>query len=215
MGLQTEGDKLTAAQKGLFSPGGSAPETFSTSELNLFRYCGDDPVDGSDPLGLTIWSNLKLLRDFIFGTGQTQRAYDRNSVEAREMASSPRVNQAREAFSKNGHKDVNYGYGSGKAFDQTVVKAAIPVGTTKIPFLGRIPIPVNPLASDRLGSTAAQVGGFAGASIVNNGDGTATFSVHNEAGARSFFYHAIGNREGTTGPFRTIIQDFKWTEPIR
>ncbi|MEY2510602.1 MAG: hypothetical protein QOE26_1365 [Verrucomicrobiota bacterium] len=52
MGLQTEGAKLSAGQKALFSPGGSAPEAFSNSEMNLFRYCGDDPVDGSDPTGL-------------------------------------------------------------------------------------------------------------------------------------------------------------------
>ena len=52
MGLQTEEEKLSAGQKALFSPGGSAPEAFSSSEMNLFRYCGDDPVDGSDPTGL-------------------------------------------------------------------------------------------------------------------------------------------------------------------
>jgi RHS repeat-associated protein len=52
MGLQTEGEKLSAGQKALFSPGGSAPEAFGSSEMNLFRYCGDDPVDGSDPWGL-------------------------------------------------------------------------------------------------------------------------------------------------------------------
>ena len=52
MGLQTEGEKLSAGQKALFSPGGSAPEAFSSSEMNLFRYCGDDPADKSDPLGL-------------------------------------------------------------------------------------------------------------------------------------------------------------------
>jgi RHS repeat-associated protein len=52
MGLQTEGAQLSAGQKALFSPGGSAPEAFSSSEMNLFRYCGDDPVDGSDPFGL-------------------------------------------------------------------------------------------------------------------------------------------------------------------
>jgi hypothetical protein len=52
LGLQTEGEKLSAGQKALFSPGGSAPEAFGSSEMNLFRYCADDPVDGSDPLGL-------------------------------------------------------------------------------------------------------------------------------------------------------------------
>jgi RHS repeat-associated protein len=53
MGLQTEGEKLSAGQKALFSPGGVAPQAFSGSEMNLFRYCGDDPVDRSDPLGLS------------------------------------------------------------------------------------------------------------------------------------------------------------------
>ena len=52
MGLQTEGEKLSAGQKALFSPGGSAPEAFSSSEMNLFRYCGDDPINKTDPLGL-------------------------------------------------------------------------------------------------------------------------------------------------------------------
>jgi RHS repeat-associated protein len=54
MGLQTEGEKLSAAQKALYSPDGSAPEAFSSSEMNLFRYCGDDPVNKSDPMG-TLW----------------------------------------------------------------------------------------------------------------------------------------------------------------
>jgi RHS repeat-associated protein len=52
LGLQTEGVKLTAGEKALFSPGGTAPEAFGSSETNLYRYCGDDPVDRSDPMGL-------------------------------------------------------------------------------------------------------------------------------------------------------------------
>jgi hypothetical protein len=51
LGLQTEGVKLTAGEKALFF-GGQAPEAFSSSEMNLYRYCGDDPVDKSDPFGL-------------------------------------------------------------------------------------------------------------------------------------------------------------------
>lgn len=37
-------------------------------------------------------------------------------------------------------------------------------------------------------STAFQAGGFAGATAVNNNDGTATFTVTNVVGVRSFFY---------------------------
>ena len=51
LGLQTEGVKLTAGEKALFF-GGQAPEAFSSSEMNLYRYSSDDPVDNSDPFGL-------------------------------------------------------------------------------------------------------------------------------------------------------------------
>ena len=70
LGLQTEGDKLTATRKALFF-GGSAPEAFSTSEMNLFRYCGDDPVDDSDPFGLD--AEFTLMRD-PYIAGQNPRA---------------------------------------------------------------------------------------------------------------------------------------------
>lgn len=51
MGLQTEGAKLSAQQAALYTTGGS-PETFSLSELNLYRYCNNDPINKSDPMGL-------------------------------------------------------------------------------------------------------------------------------------------------------------------
>jgi RHS repeat-associated protein len=51
MGLHIEGAKLSAQQTALYV-GGTAPGTFSSSELNLYRYCLNDPVNGSDPFGL-------------------------------------------------------------------------------------------------------------------------------------------------------------------
>ena len=64
MGLQTEGAKLTPEQKALYGAG--APEAFGSSEVNLFRYCGDDPVDKSDPLGLDDAAKLyKAIANFI------------------------------------------------------------------------------------------------------------------------------------------------------
>src|SRR5205814_4279655 len=50
VGLQTEGAKLTPDQKALYGAG--APEAFGSSEMNLYRYCHDDPVNRNDPFGL-------------------------------------------------------------------------------------------------------------------------------------------------------------------
>ena len=63
-----------------------------------------------------------------------------------------------------------------------------------------------------LTSTATQVGGFADASIVKNPNGAITFTIPNEAGAQSFFYHRVRNVPWQSGPLRTIRQTFQWTE---
>ena len=69
---------------------------------------------------------------------------------------------------------------------------------------------VNPVTADWFG-TPAQVGGFGGAQITNNGDGTAHVQINNNAGSNSFVYHAVPNRTSSTGPMRTIHQQFNWT----
>jgi hypothetical protein len=71
LGLQTEGAKLTPEQKALYGAG--APEAFGSSEMNLFRYGGDDPVDRSDPLGLT-WADLMRWQRGSDGTVSEQRS---------------------------------------------------------------------------------------------------------------------------------------------
>src|SRR6266478_9432972 len=63
MGLQTEGAKLTPEQKALYGAG--APEAFASSEMNLYRYCGDDPVDHGDPLGLAPGDPFEHIEDAV------------------------------------------------------------------------------------------------------------------------------------------------------
>ena len=51
VGLQFEGEKLSARSAAYYWSG-KAPEKFTSTELNLYRYCHNDPVNNSDPLGL-------------------------------------------------------------------------------------------------------------------------------------------------------------------
>ncbi len=50
LGQQVEGTKLSTEQAALYAE--TAPETFNSSELNLYRYCHNDPVNNVDPMGL-------------------------------------------------------------------------------------------------------------------------------------------------------------------
>lgn len=167
------------------------PVGFEGGDVNLYAYVGNNPVNRFDPSGLTWSSNLSFLYDWASGGGSNNRFYGPNTVETQEMRNSPGASALRNDFNAGGGQ--NFAYGTSQATFDTVL---------------------NPSTAD-WSSTAAQVGGFAGASAVNNGNGTVTFSITNVAGANSFFYHAVPNRSGTSGPMRNIKQTFQWTEPMQ
>ena len=151
----------------------------------------NNPIGRTDPAGLTWSSNLYFLVQWFNGAGETYRNYDGSSQETAEMANSPAVNRLREEFIDGGCKDI---YSSGyRTFDAYFETAA------------------NPRTSD-LSSTAFQVGGFDGASVRNNGNGTATYTIRNDAGTHSFFLHLPPDRKSEEGFMRTIHQKFEWTE---
>ncbi len=108
------------------------------------------------------------------------------------MRGSAGANDLRQYFYNKGNQSVNnYDYGSMHAYKDTITDPS---------------------------STAFQVGAWVG-SATNNGDGTVTFTITNEANENSLFGHLNDLFPGLfpnpdIGPMKGIDQTFQWTEPI-
>jgi hypothetical protein len=177
---------------GLWEPLGTTPAGGGVVNGHIYgapapHYLGEN----DDPNAPTSFTGYGLLADFLTGGGATNRSYGLDSPEGRGMQRSPAAQAMRNQFYAGGCKSISgFNYGTGRAFVDTILINGDPF------------------------DTAGQVGGFAGGSVTNNGDGTMTFNIDNVAGAYSFFLHAVPDRTGTTGPLRSINQTFNWTEPI-
>ena len=65
-------------------------DSFDAGDTNLFRYCGDDPVDGSDPTGLVntnAGTTLEERMRLFYGSGDTGGGlYDLNVSNSRTVS---------------------------------------------------------------------------------------------------------------------------------
>ena len=158
--------------------------------LNWYLYANGNPFTYVDIDGKTFIDNMSLLYDFITGSGETNRSYDDNHPLTQEFINSPA-----------GRNIVNQFYAN-DAQTRTDIR------------YGTFTAAINTLW--RVNNVSMQIGGYGGASALNNGNGTVTYTVNNVAGAKSFFYHApfVSNKQGDTGMFRSINQTFKWTTNI-
>jgi RHS repeat-associated protein len=160
---------------------------------DFYSYVRNSPSNFFDPSGQTCTSNITYFGQWLVGAGQRDRFYGPGDPETKEMRDSIAAKKLRKRFRANGCRDVfGFAYGSGEAGWDTLL---------------------NPFTMDWCG-TLAEVGGFAQASMVNNGDGTASITIPNVSGTHSFFYHLVSDRKGMSGPVRNINQIFRWTEPI-
>jgi RHS repeat-associated protein len=161
--------------------------------INTYGYVNANPLQQTDLVGQTASTNWNYFWNWALGIGSKQRSYGPDDVETQEMEQSPSAKKMRSEFAKAHCRNIkNFQYGTFEAYWDTFA---------------------NPFTADA-SSTAFEVGGFAGASVTNNGDGTATFDIPNVSGAHSFFLHMIPNSPWAKGPMSNIHQDFKWTEPI-
>ena len=154
---------------------------------------GRDYNNAPEGYGGGVARNATFLGNWAAGNLNPEIIYDPNSPETMDMKSSPGAAQIRNDFIKTGEVTrPKLGYGTFQAAKET------------------LPYP------RQWASTALEVGGFDGASITNNGDGTATFRIKNRAGAKSFFYHLLPDFPTSLGnvPMHNVEQKFIWTEPI-
>ncbi len=161
--------------------------------VNLYGYVQNSPVNLIDPSGLTWETNAKFLGSWLTGSGSSNRVYSENSTETQEMASSQGAQQLRNAFAKANYESVQHvSYDTFSAARDTLI---------------------NPATAD-WSRTAAQVGGFANGSAINNGNGTVTYTIPNVAGTHSFFYHVVPDQTSNAWPVHNVKQTFSWTEDI-
>jgi RHS repeat-associated protein len=161
--------------------------------INQFTYVGNNPVNFVDPLGLTWESNWNFFWDWVFERGPAQRYYGPNTTETQEMMRSPGATNMRNTFKKGRCKNIRIeAYGK----DYFGIESYI-----------------ENLADP--GSTGFQVGGFI-YSATNNGNGTVTYRIYNQASIFSFFLHIPGlphKPRGGSLPFMgNINQKFERSE---
>lgn len=135
----------------------------------------------------------QFLADWWTGNLQEKIEYDPNSPQVWDMMTASNTNRERTAFyAAGGQTREIINYDTGRAYWDTIV---------------------NPFTANWK-STAMQVGGYGGATIANNNDGTATYKIRNVAGANSFFFHMVPNLPNKTGPMHNVEQVFKWKERV-
>ena len=155
---------------------------------SVYGYARQGPVRYVDPTGLTLATNARFFMDWVFGLGPRNRNYGPNDIETQEMAQGAGAEELRDEFYEKLCRNVDaFAYGTFEAYRDTIY----------LPW-----------------DTTFQVGGWAGATAVNNGNGTVTFKIPNTAGTRSFFLHLPRDRRSLTGVMSNIDQVFEWTEPI-
>jgi RHS repeat-associated protein len=173
---------------GVFGSGNTGPFVFSISpdEAILLQTTGG--LGRGASIQSPFWSTVGLLFNFLTGTGPTNRHYGPGDYRTQSLMQSKGFQQNMQRIAGA----CQAGQTSGK----------VELGTAQ----GGLNLPYDAVHSP----VGAQVGGYAGGTWAANGN-SITMTIPNEAGARSFLYHAAPNSPFSVGPMRTINQKFDIT----
>lgn len=177
--------------------------------------------------GKSASSNDQFLDMFLNGSGNDVQVHSRRGEPVLEQfIKSPGVQFIREQYYKQGcpANTSKLSYGTKEAFVDTVAKPVLDSLTHGF---------IDLFDEQHLGSVGTQVGGFGNPpkeypwavakatrcsqdGKADEKGGWVQFEVNNIAGAHSWGAHALPDRPlGATGPYRSIIQVFRWVEPIQ
>jgi hypothetical protein len=130
--------------------------------------------------------------------------YSQASKQMQEMIHSRIAAAMRGKFAAEGYTCTTFDWGTGEAFWKTVATRLYGLGLLQFVYT--------------FGNTPAQVGGFAGGWVRNNGNGTVTYHIENTLSLSSFLGHYLypedWNRPPGSGPASNVTQVFEWTEPL-
>lgn len=140
-------------------------------------------------MGADATIKLEFFWDWALERKEQKRFYGPDTIETQEMIKSPGAAKMRKEFSKGKCQNIKIkGYGTIEGYLNTVSDPS---------------------------STAFQVGGFI-YSVTNNGNGTVTYRIYNQASIYSLFLHVPGlphKPRGGLFPYGgNIDQKFEWTE---
>jgi RHS repeat-associated protein len=172
------------------------PIRFDGGDTDVYAYAGNDPVNGSDPSGLTWWESLGMLWDWVTGTGPAQQAFGPGSNQVTDMMNAPGVERARDFFNQKNGRSPACG---GEPASQGVTNYGAGFGLSGLWNAGT-------------NSTQQFVGSYT-VDITPNPDGSYTFTLSNTTSVTSALYGVGPSWDRSSfGPFGNMSQTYSWTE---
>jgi RHS repeat-associated protein len=164
------------------------------SGLNLYAYCGGNPIDNVDPLGLTWAQDAQMTASWATGQAPANQGYGPSTNQTQDMMQSPGVQKAIAAFNSK------YA-GQAPNSQQSLTHYDVPFGLSGLWNAGT-------------NSTQQFVGTYS-VDIYGNSNGTISVQVNNTTSMTSLLYGMYPNALNPPNgyPMGNSSQMYYWTQP--